>query len=91
MHAIDKSSPLYGMNEESLAKTNAAIVVSLSGIDETVTQVVHARHTYAANEVLWNYQFVDVIFHTADGHRFIDYNYFHDVVPLEHVEGLERV
>jgi len=91
MHAIDESSPLYGMNEESLVKTNAAIVVSLSGIDETVTQVVHARHTYAANEILWNYQFVDVIFHTPDGHRYIDYNYFHDAVPLEQAEGLETV
>lgn len=83
MHPIDESSPLYGMDEESLAKTNTAIVVSLSGIDETVIQVVHARHTYTAEDILWNQQFADVIFHTDDGHRYIDYNYFHDVVPLE--------
>jgi inward rectifier potassium channel len=83
MHPIDESSPLYGMNEESLATTNAAIVISLSGIDETVNQVVQARHMYVANDILWNQQFVDVIFHTADGHRYIDYNYFHDAMPLE--------
>ncbi|MBD2153393.1 ion channel [Leptolyngbya sp. FACHB-16] len=83
MHPIDESSPLYGMNEESLVTTNAAIVISLSGIDETVNQVVQARHTYVANDILWNQQFVDVIFRTADGHRYIDYNYFHDVMPLE--------
>ena len=83
MHPIDESSPLYGMNAESLLATNASIIISLSGIDETVTQVVHARHTYGADEILWNQQFVDVIFHTPDGHRYIDYKYFHDVVPIE--------
>lgn len=82
MHSIDESSPLYGMTPELLTKMNVTIVVSLSGIDETVTQVVHARHTYAAEDILWNYRFVDVIYHTEDGHRYIDYNYFHSVEPL---------
>jgi len=81
-HLIDESSPLYGVTAESLIQTNATIVISLSGIDETVSQVVHARHTYAAKDIVWNSQFVDIICHTADGHRYIDYNYFHDVLPL---------
>ncbi|MFB2770742.1 ion channel [Pelatocladus sp. BLCC-F211] len=83
MHPIDESSPLYGMTPESLAATKSAIVVSLSGIDETVIQVLHARQTYAAHEILWNNQFVDIFYHTSDGHRYIDYNYFHDVVPID--------
>ncbi|PMB24517.1 ATP-sensitive inward rectifier potassium channel 10, partial [Fischerella thermalis CCMEE 5319] len=83
MHPIDELSPLYGMTPESLVSTKTSIVVSLSGIDETVAQVLHARQTYAAHEILWNNQFVDIFYHTSDGHRYIDYNYFHDVVPLE--------
>ncbi|PSB28256.1 ion channel [Stenomitos frigidus] len=86
VHPIDESSPLYGITAESLIQTNATIVISLSGIDETVAQVVHARHTYTASEIVWNSQFVDIIRHTADGHRYIDYNYFHDVLPLELTE-----
>ncbi len=83
MHVIDESSPLYGVTPELLTQTNSMLIISLSGIDETVAQVVHARHSYGANEILWNNQFVDIIHHTPDGHRYIDYNRFHDVLPLE--------
>lgn len=83
IHPIDEYSPLYGMTTESLIKTNTNIVVSLSGVDETVAQVVHARHSYTANEILWNYRFVDIFHHTSDGHRYIDYTRFHDVLPLD--------
>lgn len=85
MHVVDKSSPFYGVTPESLIQTNAMLVVSLSGIDETVNQTVHARYTYGSDEILWNYQFVDIIHHTDDGHRYIDYNHFHDIVPLKDV------
>jgi inward rectifier potassium channel len=85
-HIIDETSPLYGMTAAALIQTQATIVVALSGIDETVSQVVHARHTYAARDILWNNQFVDIIRHTENGDRYIDYNYFHNVLPLERTE-----
>lgn len=85
MHVIDQSSPLYGMSAESLIQTNSTIVVSVSGIDETVAQVVHARHQYSARDILWNYRFVDIIHQTADGHRYIDYQHFHNVVFLDEI------
>lgn len=83
MHPIDEFSPLYGMTAELLLKTNTTIVISLSGIDETVSQVVHSRHIYAADEIIWNSRFVDIFHHTNDGHRYIDYQHFHDVLPLD--------
>lgn len=83
IHPIDEGSPLYGISAGALIESNATIVISLSGIDETVAQVVHARHIYAASEIVWNSQFVDIIRHADDGDRYIDYNYFHDVLPIE--------
>ncbi|HLO83906.1 MAG TPA: ion channel [Nostocaceae cyanobacterium] len=83
MHVIDETSPLYGMTPESLAKTNSLLLVSLTGLDETVAQIVHARKTYTSNQILWNAQFVDIMHHTPDGHRYVDYKHFHDVLPLE--------
>ena len=83
IHAIDEYSPLYGMTAELLTKTNSNIVISLTGVDETVVQVVHARHRYTANEILWNYRFVDIFHHTSDGHRYVDYTHFHDILPLD--------
>ncbi|MBD2568420.1 ion channel [Anabaena lutea] len=85
MHIIDESSPLYGMTAESLTHTNSLLMVSVSGIDETVAQVVHARYSYGANEILWNHRFVDIMHHTSDGHRYVDYNHFHDVLPVDKV------
>jgi inward rectifier potassium channel len=38
LHPISESSPLYGMTPESLVATNSTIIVTLSGVDETVTQ-----------------------------------------------------
>jgi len=86
VHVIDEFSPLYGMTAESLIQTNSMLMISLSGIDETVAQVVHARHSYSANEILWNNRFVDIFHETPDGHRYIDYNRFHDVLPLDEIE-----
>lgn len=59
------------------------MTIVLSGIDETVAQAVHARHEYTHQEILRDKQFVDVFFHSDDGNRHIDYNFFHDVVPMD--------
>lgn len=79
MHHIDARSPLHGMNPEDMVRANVTLTIVLSGIDETVSQMVHAHYVYAPKDILINKQFADVIFHTGDGGRYIDYNFFHDV------------
>jgi inward rectifier potassium channel len=79
MHQIDESSPLYGATSDSLAQMEAEIVVMLTGIDETVSQAIHARYSYMAEELLWNHRFVDILVRKGDGGRVIDYTRFHDV------------
>jgi inward rectifier potassium channel len=76
---------LQGQTAESLVQLKAQIVISLSGIDETVTQAVHARHLYQAQELLWNYELVDIIHETKCGEYYIDFTHFHDVVSIEPV------
>ncbi len=82
LHPIDESSPLYGMTPEALVETNSTLVVTLSGVDETVTQMMYARHAYAPQDILWNYRFVDLVYKAPDGDRYLDYKHFHDVMPL---------
>lgn len=82
MHAIDPHSPLYGMTPEDLKQRRVQLNVSLSGVDETVAQMIHARHSYGAEEILWNMRFVDIFSDLEDGHRHIDYTRFHDVTTL---------
>lgn len=83
MHAIDAESPLYGLAPADLARTKATIVASLTGVDETVAQNIHAHYTYGVNQLLWNYRFVDMIRDSGSGHRYIDFNCFHEAIPDE--------
>ncbi len=82
MHTIDESSPLYGMGMETMQRLNAQVLVSLTGVDETISGTIHARHMYSSPQILGDRRFVDVIHTSKDGHRYLDYNYFHETVAL---------
>lgn len=79
MHPIDETSPLYGETPESMRERATEIVVSLTGVDETVAQTVHSRYSYRTQEIVWDRQFVDMLTYTADGRRALDFSRFHDV------------
>jgi inward rectifier potassium channel len=83
MHVIDRDSPLWGASAASLEAQNAELVVTASGIDETIAQRVHARTSYLPDEILWGRRFVDVIGWTEEGRRVIDYRRFHDTVAAK--------
>ncbi|MCL1463247.1 ion channel [Argonema galeatum] len=82
MHPIDEMSPLYGLTAESLAETNLDLVVTLTGLDETVSQTIHARHNFVAQDIRWNMRFVDIFSRMPEGKLAIDYTHFHDVTPV---------
>jgi inward rectifier potassium channel len=82
MHPINEQSPLYGFSAESLAESQSQIIISLSGVDETVYQNVHARHTYGANSIILNHQLVEIIHVIDERNRYVDLTSFHHVVPL---------
>jgi inward rectifier potassium channel len=79
MHVIDEDSPLYGQTAEVMEEAETDIVVTLTGIDETVWQTVHARHYYLTDEILWNMRFVDIFSRKPDGRRLLDFTKFHEV------------
>jgi Inward rectifier potassium channel. len=83
MHPIDENSPLYKLTAKDLVEQQAEIVITLTGIDETVSQTIHARHSFVASEILWDLRFVDIISRTPAGKRVVDYTRFHEVKPLE--------
>lgn len=83
IHPIDENSPLYNATPELLEKRKAMVMVSISGVDETIAQPMYARYSYGFSEILWNYQFEDVVHHASNGDRYIDLTYFHSVKPLK--------
>jgi inward rectifier potassium channel len=81
MHPIDQKSPLYEATPELLAEQEVELIVTLTGLDETVSQTIHSRYSYVAPEILWNMRFVDILGKTPDGKRYVDYTHFHAVIP----------
>ena len=61
MHPIDQHSPLHGRIPRELAASGADIVVSFSGIDETLERPIHAHHSYPISRVLFGQGFVDMM------------------------------
>ncbi|MGD1908467.1 MAG: ion channel [Leptolyngbyaceae cyanobacterium] len=84
MHPIDEKSPLYMKSPESLQQSHSEIIVILTGIDETISQTIHARHSFISDEILWNYRFQDILGWTDGAHkrRKINYCHFDKVNPI---------
>jgi inward rectifier potassium channel len=61
VHPLDVKSPLYNFSEQEVLDANAEFMVLVKGTDETAQQVVHARRSYSAGEVVWNARFSPVI------------------------------
>ncbi len=80
MHVIDENSPLYGDTRESLLARNAEVLVVMKGLDETFVSTIHARASYAPDEIVWGRRLADIFTSAPDGRRAIDFRRFHDIV-----------
>jgi len=86
VHPIDSSSPMWGVSEEDLLKADAEVLILLTGTDETVSQVVHSRSSYKANEIIWGAKFANMFVRTdADGIVGMNLTRLHDVEVVPNV------
>jgi inward rectifier potassium channel len=60
VHPIDESSPVHGMTAQDLERNRGEFLISLTGIDETAADPVHARTSYIGSEIAWNAKFANV-------------------------------
>ncbi len=81
MHPLTETSPLFPTTSSALQDADAEIIVLLAGLDETVSQPIHARHIYKPKAILWNHRFRDVLSKDARGAYVINYAEFHDTEP----------
>jgi inward rectifier potassium channel len=86
-HVIDEESPFFGPDAQaSLREQNTLLLVTVTGLDETIVQPVHARYNYQLEDIHYNHRFRDVVTVEPDGTRVVNYRYFHDV----EADGLTR-
>lgn len=81
IHVLDEDSPLSGLTFDELEDIRAELLVTLSGVDQTFSQRVHARHSYVPTDVVWNARFADILGTNERGGRVIDYGRFHETIP----------
>jgi len=81
LHTIDKASPLHGATAADLARADAALVLAVSGVDDSSAQQLHARRIYSADDIRWQHRYRDISSTSADGRLMLDYTKFHEVTP----------
>ncbi len=82
MHVIDATSPLHGATADSLARRDATLILTLSGLDETTVQTLQARMHYRYDSIRWRHKYADLLTLNPGQQTELDYDKFHDVVPL---------
>lgn len=87
MHPIDESSPLRRLTSGELSARDAEIIISLTGLDETLSTTIHARYSYVAEDIVFDAVFDDILIRRPDGGMEIHYERFHDVTPIEKTES----
>jgi len=65
VHPLNDKSPMYGFTDKDLLECKAEIMILVKGTDETNQQVLHARCSYTADQVIWNARFRPVIGHNS--------------------------
>jgi inward rectifier potassium channel len=89
MHRIDERSPFFGgpASLERLREQKAELFLSLSGLDDTSAQTVHARCRYSLDDIAWDHTFADVLTIEPDGTRVLEYEKFDEIVPVKKKEA----
>jgi len=78
-HPIREGSPFFGHTAESLKHADFALVATIKGLDETISQTVHANYAYRQSDIQWGYRFSDMFNEDAHGGRSsIDLTRIHD-------------
>jgi len=83
VHPIDSASPMSGLTHADLRDADAEFLVLLIGTDETLSQTVHSRSSYEANEVVWGAKFANMFMRTeSEGIIGMDLSRIHNIEPV---------
>ena len=79
MHLIDEDSPLYGETADSLYRKNVEIIVSISGLDESLSSTIHTRYSYMSEEIHFDRSFEGILHRQEDNTLEVHYDKIHDL------------
>jgi len=77
MHDLDPQGPLHDLRDPQ-TQSDAILVVSISGVDETTGQTMLSRFIYDHHKIRWGHRHVDLLHTDAQGQSHMDYSRIHD-------------
>jgi inward rectifier potassium channel len=81
VHPIDKKSPLFEIDKDTLDKSKAEFMVLMNGINNTLSQNVHSRTSFKYYDVVWDAKF-SPIFNNQKGKA---------VIAVDKIGSFEKV
>lgn len=81
-HAIDKTSPLFGVTAEALEEGNATFVASLVGVETVIPASIQAHKHYSWRDVKFGERFVEMYTPEGTGKLTVDFGRLHETEPF---------
>lgn len=82
VHFIDEDSPLFGMSLEEIIERDAEVLIIVEAFDETFSQNVLQKNSYAGHQWLGNVKFARNFGTTPEGKIVLNIRELDDIVPL---------
>jgi inward rectifier potassium channel len=82
VHFIDEDSPLFGMTFNEIQERDAEVLIIVEAFDETFSQNVLQKNSYAGHQWLENVKFARNFGTTPNGKIVLNIRELDDVVPL---------
>jgi len=82
VHPIDERSPFAGLDQSQIMAADPEVFVTISAIDETFSQTVYTRFSYADADIVHGAKFVDLFGTTADGVVTVDLARLSEIVRV---------
>jgi inward rectifier potassium channel len=80
-HPVDETSPLHGMTHAEWVESDVILIATITGIDSTYSQTVHARKTWVAEDVRFDHVLADAMSFRDDGTIEIDHDQLDETQP----------
>ena len=81
-HTIDEESPLYRCTAVGLRESNTNVIVTFTGIDDTLAATVHSRYMWTWNDIRFDERYADMLKLDENGKRYLDLGPIHETEPM---------
>lgn len=79
-HKIDENSPFFGETHQSLKDKQLIVIITVNGIDESITQTLVSKCFYTFEDIQWGMKFKDVLENDENGELFFNYDNFDSLI-----------